>query len=153
MSIVDSKASSTELIIMKRYRWTSIAASLLAGLLGGWVGSIVRAPVHAAEHNIYRAEGFELVGPDGQVAAVLGFDHLNEPSPTPRLIILNKGRQSVLLEANYAGGNLTLKNHVDGKSQIVLGNGAVALTTDHPTRSSSWIQIYGRNADIVWSAP
>ena len=134
--------------IMKPRQRVTIVACILAGFLGGLVASLVRAPVHAADPIVYRAQRFELVGPNGQVGAVLDFSSSSDPRP--RLTL--GAHQEVILEAAFTGGELHLKNDFVGKSQIVLGNANIVDSPDQ-SKSGSWIQIDGRNGSTIWRAP
>ena len=127
-------------------RWMTMLGCLAMGLLGGFLGSLHSPPAQAAD-SVYRAQRFELVRPDGEVAAVL---RLRDNAP--ELVMYQGKKEAVVLKTTFEGGNLSLDNTVTN-SHIDIGNAVFAQEHDHPVRSDSYIRITGRNSDTVWSAP
>ncbi|HZS39581.1 MAG TPA: hypothetical protein VFF06_22270 [Polyangia bacterium] len=127
---------------------------MVAGFIGALTGNFARAPAHAAGESVYRAQRFELVSPDGQVRAVLGFESGDTANYYPKLELKGPhgaGRAAVL-GVSYEGGQLTLNNAVT-KSRIVLGNAVLAESPERRVASDSSIEIDGRDARSVWRAP
>src|SRR5437588_8584357 len=141
MPSIDSKNHSQEVLLLRPQRWAGIVACLVAGLIGGFAGSFLGSPAHAADQSVYRAQRFELMRPDGQVAAVLGFERHNGDSSAPTLILTRHNHPTILLTADLEGGSLYLDNERDG-SEIVLGN------TIPSRKGGSWIAIHDSNGEI-----
>jgi hypothetical protein len=143
-----------EVTMTARGRWTGAGICMAAGFLGALMGNFARTPAHATGESVYRAQRFELVSPDGQVRAVLGFDPGDTSNYYPKLELKgpHASGRAVALGVTFEGGQLALNNAVT-KSRIVLGNSVMAETAERRVTSDSSIEIDGRDARSVWRAP